>query len=190
MARLTVPALRGRRARAAHRRRALPVLARRGGGPGRAQAELGIISGAADHEIVRKAHAKYLDLRAVRAGLASIAPIGGVRRTPMPAAASRRIAPRHLRDVRAALSSQLSLRSSIAAHPRPAIALSGSKPRVTAPQTGVGLGLRRTMLPCALEGNPGAKYHHVSLLSYSAAAPLGISSRLTIARIVDKGRNE
>ena len=54
-------AARDRRARAVHRARALPVLARRGGGPGRAQAELGIISEAADHDIDRKAHVKYLD---------------------------------------------------------------------------------------------------------------------------------
>jgi hypothetical protein len=64
-----------------------------------ARAELGIIAEAAGHEIARKAHVKYLDLSAVRAGLASIGAITGVRSTPTPAAALRRAARRHLRGV-------------------------------------------------------------------------------------------
>ena len=65
----------------------------------RPAAELGIIAEAAGHEIARRAHVKYLDLSAVRAGLASIGAITGVRSTPTPAAALRRAARRHLRGV-------------------------------------------------------------------------------------------
>jgi hypothetical protein len=56
--------------------------ARRGGGLGRAQAELGIIPEAAGHDIDRKAHLKYLHLGALRAALASICAISGVDSTP------------------------------------------------------------------------------------------------------------
>jgi adenylosuccinate lyase len=63
------------------------------------RAELGIIAEAARHEIARKAQVKYLDLSAVRAGLASIGAIAGVRSTPTPAAALRRAGRRHLRGV-------------------------------------------------------------------------------------------
>ena len=65
----------------------------------RPAAELGIIAEAAGHEIARRAHVKYLDLSAVRAGLASIGAITGVRSTPTPAAALRRAGRRHLRGV-------------------------------------------------------------------------------------------
>jgi len=105
--------------------------ARRGGGPGRAQAELGAIPEAAGHDIDHKAHVKYLDLGAARAALDSVCAISGVDSTPTPAAPPR-AARGHLRSDQGGAFELASSSRPMRRTPRPAIAPSGSKPRATA----------------------------------------------------------